>query len=110
MPPKNASRTVSVTARFPLSVSRFRPGSCPARHAIFVAGEAGGMRELEGTQSLCEGVPHPGLRFVDQNRADVDASGSDHPARGALELLGFIGGQLPAFERLPRLVGPQALL
>src|SRR5215831_10306031 len=111
MPPKNARRTDSVTARFPFSVSRF-PSllSCSTRHSILVAREAGRIRQLERMQRLGERVTHPGLRLIDQDRANVDAPGSDHPAGGALELLRLFVGELPALERLPRLVRPQPLL
>src|ERR1700693_512239 len=102
--PKTPMRPVSVAAR------HLFPFSGAARDAVFVAGKASRIGQLERAQRLLERLAHPGARLIDQDRADVDPLRRDHTAGGALEFFGLVLLQMAAPEGLPRLVGAQALL
>src|ERR1700694_3712659 len=110
MPPKKASRMDSPLIAGPPRAPGLPRSLRAARDAVFVAREARGVCHLELMQSLRQRLREAGGRLVDQDRADVDALRSNHPARGALKLLRLFPGQVPAAERLPGFVSAQPLL
>src|ERR1700682_5275988 len=110
MPPKKASRMDSPLIAGPPRAPGLPRSLRAARDAVFVAREAGGVCQLERMQALRQRLREAGGRLVNQDRADVDALRSHHPARGALKLLRLFPGQVPAAERLPGFVSAQPLL
>src|SRR5207253_3777147 len=86
-PPKKATRPVSLTLRLRVPRSPQTLGS--ARNAVFVAGKARAVFQLERTKRFRQRLPHPRLGLVEQDRADVHATGGHHPAGRALELFGL---------------------